>query len=50
MKYGWTIMKRLTVDVDVIKTAIPHKMYPGPRRSEARIGPVVVTAVGDGVP
>lgn len=48
MKYGWRITKRLTVDV--IKTAIPHKMYPGPRRSEAIIGPVVVTATGDGVP
>lgn len=41
-------MKRLTVDV--IKTAIPHKMNPDPRRSEAGNGPVVVTETGDGVP
>lgn len=49
MRYGWSVMDRLTVDV--IKTAIPHKMpVPDPRMSDARNVPVVVIFVDDGVP
>lgn len=40
----------LLESVDVITTAIAHRTAPGPRRSEAKTGPLAVTTTGDGVP